>query len=347
MFERARLKLTAWYLVIIMTISLLFSFTIYSSINAEFNRFERMQIKFKEVIEEGEQLPLPPRDHFIRFVKPDPEFIEDSRNRLIAALGLINLSILFLSGISGYFLAGRTLRPIKKIVDEQKRFITDASHELRTPITALRSEIEVALRNKTLSLPEAKKILVSNLEEVVSLQSLSDKLLELAQNGKFINPKNMKEVSLTAIIKTAMKKVEPLAKKKKITISSSVKEKKIRGIPERLIEVFVILLDNAIKYSPEKSTVTLASQMKDKHVQVSVADHGVGIDAKDLPLIFERFYRASKSRDKSHISGYGLGLSIAKKIIEAHHGTITVVSKPDKGTTFKVVFRMVSDNTTE
>jgi len=348
MFENARLKLTAWYLVIIMTISVLFSFTIYSSINSELTRFERMQIKLQEDIREGETLPLPPAGgRFIHIGRPDPKFIQASRNRLIMELGIINLSILFLSGAAGYFLAGRTLRPIKKMVDEQKRFITDASHELRTPITALRSEIEVALRNKSLSLPDAKKLLVSNLEEVVSLQSLSDNLLELAQNGKLIDPKEMKEVSLLTVVKAAIKKVQPLAGKKKISITNLVKERKMQGISQQLTEVFVILLDNAIKYSPEKSTITIVSKGKDKNVTVSVIDEGIGIDPQDLPHIFERFYRASKSRDKRYIAGYGLGLSIAKKIVEAHHGTILVESKIDKGTTFKLVFRMLSDNTKE
>jgi len=153
MFQRARLKLTAWYLVIIMTISLMFSLVIYQSINIEFQRFERVQLKIQEDMQEG--LPFPhSRDHFIYFGKPDPTVIADARKRLIILLSFINFSILVLSGVAGYFLAGRTLRPIKKMVDEQKRFITDASHELRTPLTSLRSEIEVNLRNKNLSLLE-------------------------------------------------------------------------------------------------------------------------------------------------------------------------------------------------
>src|SRR5690349_4348223 len=144
MFENARLKLTAWYLVIIMAISLMFSCVIYTSINTEFQRFERIQLRIHEDIQEG--FPIPPP----RFGRPDPEMIEESRKRVVLILAVINVSILFLSGIAGYFLAGRTLKPIKKMVEEQRRFVTDASHELRTPLTALRSEIEVGLRNKQL-----------------------------------------------------------------------------------------------------------------------------------------------------------------------------------------------------
>src|SRR5882724_1251229 len=128
MFESARLKLTAWYLVIIMAVSFLFSFTIYSSVNFEFQRFQRMEIKFqKDIAKEKISFP-PPQNRFYRIGHPDPKMIENSRRRLILSLALINFGILIGSGAAGYFLAGRTLRLIKKMVDEQKRFITDASH---------------------------------------------------------------------------------------------------------------------------------------------------------------------------------------------------------------------------
>lgn len=112
MFENARLKLTAWYLVIIMAISITFSFAIYTGINAEFTRFERMHIRIQEEIKEGTILPHD--DHFVRIGKPDTAFIAEARQRVIMVLGLINLAILFLAGTAGHFLAGRTLRPIKK-----------------------------------------------------------------------------------------------------------------------------------------------------------------------------------------------------------------------------------------
>lgn len=335
MFERARLKLTAWYLLIIMTISLLFSFAIYSSINNELHRFERMQVKFETQLQEGIIL-YPPQDHFIRVVRPDPTFINNARQRVLLALGIINLAVLFSSGAAGYFLAGRTLAPIKKMVDEQHRFITDASHELRTPITSLRSEIEVGLRKKDLSLTDAKRILESNLEEVIHLHALSDNLLELAQNGKIVDPGHFETVSLSTLVEAAIKKVEPLAAKKQINLVSTGNDKEIQGIPDRLTEVFVILLDNAIKYSPKKSEVTVVSKSGKDTVSVSVTDAGVGIQKEDLPHIFERFFRVSKSRNKTKVPGYGLGLAIAKKIVEAHKGSIIVLSKKPKGTTFTV-----------
>lgn len=334
MFERARLTLTAWYLVIIMTISLLFSFVIYSSITQEFHRFERIQVKIQEDIAEGEIPAFPPRDRLFRIARPDPEIIEESRKRVLFTLAFINLIILGLSGAAGYFLAGRTLRPIKKMVDEQKRFITDASHELRTPLTSLRSEIEVGLRNKKLTISDAQKLLKSNLEEVISLQGLSDNLLELAQNGRLIDPKNFEEVLLEDIIEKAQKKVEPLAKRKHIVFSHTIKRIIVFGIADRITELFIILLDNAVKYSPQNSSVIITAKKKKNKIVISVSDQGAGIAKEDLPYIFDRFYRADKSR--STTSGYGLGLSIAKKIVEAHGGTIGVKNNSKKGTTFLV-----------
>ncbi len=327
MFERTRTKLTAWYLVIIMAISLLFSVVIYSMVNSEFVRFERMQIRIQENIAFGKPPPGP------KFVMINPQNIERARKRLIITLGIVNLGILIISGGAGYFLAGRTLKPIKDSMDDQKRFISDSSHELRTPITSLRSEIEVNLMNKNLTLKGARKVLESNLEEVISLQILSDSLLELAQNGKLINKNSMEEVSIANIIEAAIKKTEKVAKAKQITIDKNLKEATIMGFSDRLTEVFVILLDNAIKYSRKNNIIEISSSVSGNNVKISIQDHGIGISDKDLPHIFDRFYRAQKSRTEN---GYGLGLSIAKKIISSHNGSIEVKSKIDKGTTFIV-----------
>jgi two-component system, OmpR family, sensor histidine kinase CiaH len=333
MFKKARLKLTAWYLVIIMTISMLFSTVIYARVNSDLIRFERMQVRFQTDLREGRirEIPEPGQPHFT--TRLDPVEIHEARTALLIILGIINLTILVISGAAGYFLAGITLKPIKQMMDEQKRFVSDSSHELRTPLTSLRSEIEVALRNKKLNTNEAKKVLESNLEEVLRLQKLSDNLLELAQNGKLINKNSMKEISIETILKSAIKNVQPFAKTKQIRIVNNAKNAKVNGIEDRLIEVFVILLDNAVKYSNKSAAIEILSKQKDGKVEISVIDYGIGISKKDLPHIFERFYRGDKSRNES---GYGLGLSIAKKIVESHFGSITVKSEENKKTEFTV-----------
>jgi len=133
MFKSARIKLTAWYLLIIMFISISFSFVIYRGLMSEVHRFSRMQ-----------------RSRF--FV--DEDLITEIQRRAIFGLGTINTIIFITSGALGYFLAGKTLSPIQEMVEEQNRFISDASHEFRTPLTALKSSFEVNLRDKNLSLTQ-------------------------------------------------------------------------------------------------------------------------------------------------------------------------------------------------
>lgn len=328
MFESARIRLTAWYLLIIMSVSILFSLVIYNGINVELQRFEQIE----EIAQEFESQGLVPPKQISRS-RVDPEMISAARARLITTLGIINLVILAVSGFAGYFLAGRTLRPIQHMVDQLNRFVSDASHEMRTPLTSLRSEIEVSLLNKKLTLPQAKKLLQSNLEEVIQLQELSDNLLELTQYDNTNNAVLFAPVSTAEVLKEAVKKVHGQAKKKNITIEQTFKEVIVTGNKDRLRELFTILLDNAIKYSNSESTVKVTSKHEKKSVYISVSDQGIGIDKKELPYIFERFYRSDKSRSKK-IDGFGLGLSIAKKIVTMHKGSISVKSVPQKGTTF-------------
>lgn len=332
MFQSARFKLTTWYILIIMLISSLFSIAIYQGLTHEIERSLRAQ-RFR--------LENHPGENFARsFSSPalDPQLLQESRDRIKFTLLLINGGILIVSGGAAYFLAGRTLKPIEVMVREQSRFITDSSHELLTPLTALKSEIEVNMRDKNFNFNQAKKLLNSNLEEVNNLQSLSVNLLQLAQfeksNGKFTK----ELISLKEVLLEATKRVAPLAKQKDIEIKTLNSEVKFLGDFDQLVQLFVILLDNAIKYSPVKSTITINSKTLDHQVVINIQDEGVGIDEKDLPHIFDRFYRADKSRTKNTVPGYGLGLSIAKKIVDSHRGLISVKNTIGKGTTFTVQF---------
>ncbi|OGG09575.1 hypothetical protein A2154_01455 [Candidatus Gottesmanbacteria bacterium RBG_16_43_7] len=157
MFQKARIKLTTLYLTIIMSVSLMFSLAMYRVLSFEISRFERMQrLRLERQLEEGEFfLPSHPRGPF--FPVPDPDLLAETRQRIILSLVTVNGIVLVLSGGLGYMLAGRTLRPIETMVDEQNRFITDASHELKTPLTSLRLSMEVFLRSKKQSLSEAIK----------------------------------------------------------------------------------------------------------------------------------------------------------------------------------------------
>jgi len=175
MFHSARLKLTAWYLLIIMAISISFSAFIYFGATREYDRIIRIeQYRVRHPVQPGiiPQGAPGQLDLFSLSPQQDNELIEWAKLRVLEALFGINVIILFLSALAGYFLAGRTLRPIKNMVDEQNRFITDASHELNTPLTSLKTSIEVNLRDKNFNVEKAKGVLKSNLEDVNNLQFL-------------------------------------------------------------------------------------------------------------------------------------------------------------------------------
>lgn len=338
MFTKARLKLTAWYLLIIMLVSIFFSIAMYGVLTNELNRVEHIQRLRQErqlSMSELNSIPLEFRQRVPRTFMLDPQLIEETKNRLKTILILVNLGILGTSSLAGYFLAGRTLKPIKEMVDEQNRFITDASHELRTPITSLKTEIEVNLRNKNLS-KDAKKLLESNLEDVNSLQSLSDNLIRLTQYQKTNNNIQFKDVSLAEVIEEACKKVSGLAKHRSITVKNQVKNFSLEGDRQSLTELFVIFLDNAIKYSHKNTAILLTSKKTDHFLNVDIKDEGIGIADQDLPHLFDRFYRVDKSRTKTDVQGYGLGLSIARQIIDRHNGSIEVESEEGIGTTFSI-----------
>ena len=322
-----------------MAISISFSAFIYFGAAREYDRIIRLeQYRVGHPTSPGTILQRPPSqaDLFSLSSQQDNELVEWAKLRVLEALFGVNVIILFLSALSGYFLAGRTLRPIKNMLDEQNRFISDASHELNTPLTALKTSLEVNLRNKDLSSETAREVLKSNLEDVNSLQSLSEELMGLImyqkQNGNF----KLTKIALPDIIKTAIERVQSLADKKRISIKVDAPKTFVMGDEKSLTQLLVVLLDNAIKYTDGKSPINLTVKKDTSAINIAVKDGGVGIKKEDLPHIFDRFYRADRSRSKQRVGGYGLGLSIAKRIVTLHNGSIRVESEIGKGSIFTV-----------
>jgi signal transduction histidine kinase len=336
MFHEARLKLTGWYLAIIMAISLSFSLAIYMGVNRELVRIGDLQKERQDRADtisnflKQSGFPIPPE------IQPlESETVEAARLRIISALGLINISILVISGIGGYLLAGLTLDPISKMVKKQKEFVGNASHELRTPLTSLKTEIEVALRDSKLETKDYKSLLRSNLEDVNSMQKLSNYLLE---QNKYENSDinvEVEKLDLADVVARVIKKVVPVAGKKKIKIIAKLSKVKVKANRDALMELSTILIENAIKYSGSSKIVEVRTKGRGT---LEVKDFGVGISKADLPHIFERFYRSEHSHSKEKIAGYGLGLSIAKSIVDKLNGKIKVESQLGRGTMFSVQF---------
>ena len=337
MFKQARLKLTAWYLLIIMVISFSFSALIYTININEINRFANSQRnRIERQFIQDDQIPHPP----LIFI--DDDLINESLQRLFINLLIINGFMLVISGSLSYFLAGRTLSPIQKMTEDQKRFISDASHELRTPLTVLKSLFEVSLRDKNMDLIDAKKVISTGIDQTDKLKILSDSLLELSRLDGNYSKSNWQKFSLKKVILESISQINSKANLKKIKIINQTGSQKVFGDFSKLTEVFVIFLDNAIKYSPANSQIKLISKVKKNNLIVKIIDQGIGIDLQDLPHIFDRFYQADNARTKNKDSGYGLGLSIAQQIIKAHQGKISVTSKIKAGTTFTIILPIFS-----
>lgn len=329
MFHSTRLKLTAWYLLLIMLISFIFSVVIFVDVNRELVRFEHFQELRQERIREqfGDAQAPTESNPF------DEQLVYEARSRLIASLVVLNICILAGAGVAGYFLAGRTLDPIKKAVEDQSRFIGDASHELKTPLTTLRSEIEVYLMGKKRTLTESDAILKSNLEEVIRLQGLTDNLMRLTTLES--SAVSFEKVEILHVLDSAIKSVQAVAREKKITVQNKASKISVVGNSKSLSQLFTILLDNAIKYSSSNTKIGINSSVSGGVATIKVSDQGIGIAEKEQERIFDRFYRVDKSRNSSDVPGYGLGLSIAKEIVTMHNGAISCTSSK-KGSTFIV-----------
>lgn len=334
MFISARRKLTAWYLLILMSVSISFSVVIYRGMTAEVDRFAQIQrVRLERRFDEA-GLPRPP-------ITIDKEIIDEIKQHIILNFLGINGMIFVVMGALSYFLASKTLQPIQDMMEEQYRFVSDASHELKTPLTAMKSSLEVYVRDPKLTLHDAKQVLKDNIQEVNRLSSLSESLLSLSETQ--LSTTRFTSIQLKSILNKVSNLVLHSANIKKIhIIQSSIPHAAIEGDEDKLIELFTILLDNAIKYSPEETTIAISGELLKKSIVITITDKGIGISEEDIPHIFDRFYRSDSARSKVGAGGYGLGLSIAKKIVEYHRGTIKIESVVNFGTTVSVLFPLSS-----
>lgn len=340
MFHSARLKLTLWYLCIIMSISVAFSVFIFRLLIREVGRFDLLQrVRIERQLDEHARKPnnapcsaLPRAPAFYH-----PELVKEFESRLLWLLVLLNSGIFVMAGGLGYLLAGQTLKPIQTMMNEQARFITDSSHELKTPLTSLKTAFEVGLRDPKLTLAEAKTIISESVVEVNKLQQLAENLLRLAEADQAPTHTTFTSVSLDTIIHAAIKTIEPQRKAKKIKLTTKLTHVELLADEARLREALVILLENAVKYCPPESTIIVENTIKSSSITLKVTDNGPGISSQDLPYIFDRFYRADKARTQSTDGGFGLGLSIAQQIVKQHGGRLSVTSKEKQGSTFTIV----------
>ncbi len=216
-----------------------------------------------------------------------------------------------------------------------RQFSADASHELRTPLTVMRGEMEIALRNPKTP-EEYRQVLESAMEEIVRMSSIIENLLTLAKADQGTYEVSLSEVNLGSLLQELYDDSQVLAEGKRIHVRLLRNDPiTIVGDRGRLRQMFLNLIDNAIKYTPEGGAVSLSIERQNGAALFRVEDTGIGIPREDIAKVFDRFYRVDKARSRE-IGGTGLGLAIAKWIAELHRGRIGVTSEVDRGSVFTV-----------
>jgi signal transduction histidine kinase len=346
-FEVARIRLTIFYTTITMAIIVLFSVALIISLE----RNTRMVVADQFMIPgeltivtsaiprqdfEARESTLPPQEFRLPRMHPGPSMnrflvfrrtVDDLERSIVVADGML----LFLVALLGYIIAGRTLRPIQENVNIQKRFLADASHDLRTPLAIMKSESQVLLQTGSRDHVEFKEVIESNLEEIDKMSRLVDDLLIMARTEEIPNKTAFADVQVGELLQKAAKKIVARASQKHIDFSYElITDGVIRGEQYQLERAVQNILQNALNYTPDGGKITLSSTQKGDSYHITVKDTGVGISPKDLPHIFDRFYKASHSRNEE--SGSGLGLPIVRQIIERHGGLVTIESEEGVGT---------------
>lgn len=259
--------------------------------------------------------------------------------RLVQALTLSIAVFLLIAAVAGYYAAGKALVPIRSAFAAQQQFVADASHELRTPLSVFQASLEVVERLDGGKLTgDSRQILADLQDETRRMTRLVGDLLTLARADSGALEVRKEDIDLRPMAEQAVRAVSSLAADKDIAVTLTAAVPIILyADKDRLAQLLVILLDNAIKFTPPGGRVSLAMQPDGgrQTVKIAVADTGVGMTADEVQHIFKRFYRADKVRTRED-GGAGLGLSIAAWIVEAHGGTIAVTSERGRGSVFTV-----------
>jgi signal transduction histidine kinase len=291
----------------------------------------------------AERVDLPNGDRYVAAaVRKDVEF-EDRYSALIAAfISAAVIALVLLAG-GGWFLVRQSTAPVEASIEQMRRFVADAAHELRTPLTILRSRTEVALQQ-----PREASSYQQTLRGIESdarhLGGIVEDLFTLARADAGERPRVSQRLSLDDIALDAAQAARVVAQAKGVTLDvMEFEEARADGDPALLRQLFMILLDNAVKFTEAGGRVTMRVGSDAGHATVSVEDTGIGIPAEHVPRIFDRFYRTDVARTPGQMAdggraGAGLGLSIARWIADVHAAHMSVDSRPGVGTRMTVRF---------
>jgi len=253
-------------------------------------------------------------------------------SQYLAGLLILGSIASLLLALASWLLAGRSIKPAQRAWDQQQQFISNASHELRTPLTLMRANADYALRSS--SSDEREKSLHDIVGEVDYMNRLVEDLLLLSRLDAHRLTLADELVALPDLLNETARQMEKLSTAKGVSLSVESAAGTVRGDRVRLRQVLLILLDNALRFTPSGGTIRMSSQLRNRDVVITVADSGSGIPTEHLPHIFDRFYQVPGQTGDER--GNGLGLSIAKGLVEAHHGKINIISQPGQGTSVEI-----------
>ncbi len=286
------------------------------------------------------------KDQYLKIVTINPEYTNNTRlskseyntraNQLKEDLLYFNVVVLAGACIGSYVLARRTLRPIEEAHQSQIRFTADASHELRTPLTAMRADTEATLMSGTNDISRLRQALQDNLKDIQRLQNLTDHLIDISRHdSKAVTVSETIDLANTA--NDVLSSLSSRIHDKHIETEEIIENVTVKGESQSLHQLITIFLDNAIKYSSVNGHIKIKVTKKGDKAVIIIEDNGIGIPAIDLPHIFERFYRSKNTKDhKEKLKGYGLGLPLAKDIVDLHGGSVTVRSTENQGTVITI-----------
>ncbi|NQG97510.1 HAMP domain-containing histidine kinase [Streptococcus suis] len=247
---------------------------------------------------------------------------------------IVMISFWLISIFASYYLANLSMRPILISFQKQKDFVENASHELRTPLAVLQNRLESLFRHPEATILESSENIASSLEEVRNMRLLTTNLLNLARREDGLKP-DLSEVG-PEFFEDVFENYAIIAEEngKKLTVTNQVRQF-VKTDKVLLKQLMTILFDNAMKYSNADGEIELTVYIRDRNLHLLVSDNGIGIRTEDKKKIFDRFYRVDKARTRQK-GGFGLGLSLAKQIVESLKGDIQVRDNQPKGTVFEV-----------
>ncbi len=285
---------------------------------------------------------LPSGRPLVAIAVADEIELEDRYASLIAAFGASALAAVVLVAVGGWIVAGKSAAPVEEAVAHMRRFMADAAHELRTPVTVVRARAEVALQRPR-DVNEYVTTLRGIERETTRFGRLVEDLLMLARADAGERAIERQRVFLDDVVLDAAEAARAIADRKSVRLEvADFEEGAVNGDPALLRQLAMILLDNAIKFTASGGVVRVQVLSQSKAVSLAVSDDGIGIRDDQLPYVFDRFYRGDPSRTRGEsaegFDGAGLGLSIASWIVNEHGAEITIDSRSGQGTRVVVVF---------